>query len=112
MELAGGRGTFAINAILATIAALIPFWFYNIGVKYALLQKVAYMFSSLAWDPVGINLLLSIPFVIFATRTLRRADSLRKSVRWLIVVLSVVCFIYVLQTIFMLTVWSINGFAP
>lgn len=107
-----GRRALAVNAVLAAVAAFIPYWFYNHGVKYPMLLNVSNMFSGLAWDPIGLNLLLAVPFVVLANRTVRRAGSLRKSVRALIIVLSIVCFIYVLQIIFMLVVWSINGFAP
>jgi hypothetical protein len=112
MEAAENRRALALNIVLTALAAFIPFWFYNHGVKYPMLLKVSNMFRGLAWDPIGLNLLLAIPFVVLADRTLRRAGSLRKSVRLLIIVLGIVCFIYVLQIIFMLAVWSINGFAP
>lgn len=112
MEAVENRRALAVSAILAAVAALIPFWFYSFGLKYQLLQKVPYLFSGLAWDPIGLNLLLAIPFVVLADRTLKRAGSLQKSVPLLIIVLGIVCFIYVLRTIFMLAVWSINGFAP
>ncbi len=112
MEAVEDRRALALNAVLAAIAAFIPFWFYNVGLKYPLLRKIPYLFTGLAWDPIGLNLLLAIPFVVLADRTLRRAGSLRKIVRLLIIVLGIVCFIYVLQIIFMLAVWSINGFAP
>ncbi len=112
MKAVEDRRALAVNAVLAAMAAFIPFWFYSLGLRYPLLQKVPYLFRGLAWDPIGLNLLLAIPFLVLADRTLRRAGSLRKSVRLLIIVLGVVCFIYVLRIIFILTVWSINGFAP
>jgi hypothetical protein len=112
MEATEDRRALAISASLAALAALVPFWFYNIAVKYPLPQKVVYAFDGLAWDPLVLNILLGIPFVVFASQTLRRAGSHRKSIRALIVVLGFVCFIYILQTILVLTTWSINGFAP
>ena len=112
MAPAQNRRALALNALLAAVAAFIPFSFYNFGLRYAALQKVLYLFKGLAWHTVGLNLLLGIPFLIFAGRTLKRAGSRRKTFRLVITVLAIICFIYILRIIFVLATWSINGFAP
>lgn len=92
MGAADDKQMLVFNAFLAALAALLPFWFYHIGLEYSFLQKLPYMFRGLAWDPIALNVLLSIPFVFLAIRALRLAGSFRRSVRLLIIAARVCVF--------------------